>query len=320
MHSSWGAILGIATTLLVSTYTPLHSHTSIRASNCSQVHKFINPDLDCLDTDNIYEQINSIEGEVTTLIESEIKNGNASRISVFYRDLNTRKWFGINENESYAPGSLLKLPLAIAYFKLSEVDQGVLNQEILFPEKSENLNLMQNIPPPENITAGKTYSSKELIRRMISYSDNDALTLLAEHIPEQYSSKVYIDLGVYFPTSGGIEQNFVNVKTYAGILRLLYNASYLGIDTSEKILGMMANSSFTLGIRAGVPDGISTANKFGDRSFEGSNGKMVHQLHDCGVIYKTKEPYILCIMTEGADIKSLEKIISKISKITYETQ
>jgi hypothetical protein len=53
------------------------------------------------------------------------------------------------------------------------------------------------------------------------------------------------------------------------------------------------------GLKAGIPANIELAHKFGERGIIGMNGREQKQLHDCGIIYYPKHPYILCIMTRG---------------------
>jgi hypothetical protein len=42
------------------------------------------------------------------------------------------------------------------------------------------------------------------------------------------------------------------------------------------------------------------------------------QLHDCGIVYKQKHPYLVCIMMRGTDLDTLAKVIAELSKIAYQ--
>jgi hypothetical protein len=48
------------------------------------------------------------------------------------------------------------------------------------------------------------------------------------------------------------------------------------------------------------------------------NGVAVQQLHDCGIIYRANNPYVICIMTKGLDQSVLAQVIADISKIVYD--
>jgi len=41
------------------------------------------------------------------------------------------------------------------------------------------------------------------------------------------------------------------------------------------------------------------------------------QIHDCGIVYYPKNPYILCIMTRGTDFAVQERAIQDLSKFIY---
>ena len=84
---------------------------------CDENYSLISPDINC-------EKDPSRETKVLRVIVDDYINqtkthGDVNEISVFYRNLSNRQWFGVNENENFSPGSLLKLPLAITYYKLA---------------------------------------------------------------------------------------------------------------------------------------------------------------------------------------------------------
>ena len=80
------------------------------------------------------------------------------------------------------------------------------------------------------------------------------------------------------------------------------------------MLNLLSQSTFNLGIVAGVPQGIVVAHKFGERGFSDPN--IPNQLHDCGIVY-AKKPYLVCIMTQGQDYNTLAGEIADISKMIY---
>ena len=272
--------------------------------------------------EDIQKQTNKIKESVNNLVNKNLASGRAQKISVFYRDLSNRQWFGINENDNFAPGSLLKLPLAMVYYKLSEIDPTILDQEYRYLKKidSNHLYNIQNIKPKQELQEGNFYKVSELIESMVQDSSNEPVPILASNVSQGFFNKVYIDLGVFFPKTGGIEQDFVSVKTYGAILRTLYNASYLNQKNSNELLKIMSNSSFRSGLVSGVPENVKVANKFGERVVLHPVSKQITsvEIHDCGIIYSEEENYILCVMTKGKDIKVLSQIIAEISKKIYE--
>ena len=109
-------------------------------------------------------------------------------------------------------------------------------------------------------------------------------------------------------------EDFVSVKTYSSFFRILYTATYLNREMSEKALEMLSRAQFREGIPGKLPQKIKVAHKFGERGFVDSN---IKQLHDCGIVYLPNSPYLICIMTKGNDFNKLRQVISEISLIVY---
>ncbi len=287
--------------------------------SCDNRYKYISLDLNC--DDDPSENTKHIKDAVNDVIKLNISLKKADKVSVFYRDLDNRQWFGINENALFSPASLLKLPLAIAYYSLSQVDKSVLGKTIIYKQDSNGFYGIQNIKPEIELEADKAYTVDELIRSMLQNSDNVAMQLLGEHVNEKYLDMIYSDLGIVYPEiiPSDQDQDFVSVRVYAAIFRSLFNASYLNQELSDKLLQVMAGSKYDKGIVAGLPKGTLVANKFGERKAVDTNsgGLVGLELHDCGIVYIPGRPYVLCIMTEGNQFSTLETVIADISKAVY---
>jgi hypothetical protein len=83
---------------------------------------------------------------------------------------------------------------------------------------------------------------------------------------------------------------------------------------SEKALQIMTHAEFKDGILAGVPKDIIVAHKFGERMLPESDDK---QIHDCGIVYYPRHPYLLCVMTRGKDFTSLKSTLATISRVVF---
>ncbi|TSC83022.1 MAG: beta-lactamase [Parcubacteria group bacterium Gr01-1014_19] len=273
--------------------------------------EFINPLLDCEISDGLVAvELLPIKKRITDLTDTLKRTHKASHISVYFRDLNNGPWFGINEKELFSPASLLKVPIMIAALKQSETDPNFLNQILVHRDTLDTRN--QHYQPKEKLEIGNAYTVDELIGRMIIYSDNEALHLILSKMEEEILNQVYAQVGVIAPTIERTE-DFMNVRNYASFFRILYNASYLNENSSNKALGILSEVRFSGGLGGGVPHNIQIAHKFGEREYLGHQ-----QLHDCGIIYFPNHPYILCVMNRGDDLDMLAENISEISKAVYE--
>ncbi|MBI3231851.1 MAG: serine hydrolase, partial [Candidatus Doudnabacteria bacterium] len=123
-----------------------------------------------------FDEFRQIDKAVDKII-AEAKNQGATNIGVYFRDLTTGHWTGINETSQFTPGSLQKVPLMIAYLKIAESNNGILSQQIsdTYPTDA---NAMEIIKPKEFIEKNKKYSVEDMIRHMIIYSDNNATAAL----------------------------------------------------------------------------------------------------------------------------------------------
>lgn len=242
------------------------------------------------------------------------KSEGITKASVYFRDLDTSSWIGINENDTYFPASLLKVPVMIAYYKEAEVRPGTLSHQLTYdsavlpkdPYQASSL-----------LTAGDSYSVQDLIARMIRESDNGAtFTLLAQLSPD-FLHGVYQSLGVQDP--GDNSANYqISTKTYALFFRILYNATYLSADSSERALKLLTQTTYDNGIVAGVPTGTLVAHKFGEHVLtDTKGGEAGVELHDCGIVYYPEHPYVLCVMTAAQNLPAAESFIGQISKTTY---
>jgi beta-lactamase class A len=239
--------------------------------------------------------------------------------SVNFRDIYQSEGFVINPTELYDPASLTKVPLAMAYYSLAQTDPEVLSAPVLY-SGAEDLDANEQVKSPVQLVAGQSYTVEQLIEHMVRYSDNNAEQLLANHLAAigQLStlSTLFADLGI---KPSKTDPDDTSVQSYSLFLRVLYNATYLDRDYSERLLKLLSEGDFAAGISAGAPAGTVVAQKFGDARIPDSQGNIVGaELQNCGIVYYPNHPYLLCIMTKGKGVSTLEGIIAQLSRLTYE--
>ncbi len=278
--------------------------------------KYINPILECNPDIKRNNNLASLKKSVEEIIKNEIYQKNINFASVYFRDLNNGPWFGINSNEYFSPASLVKVPLLVAYLKKAETDPSILQKKIVNIIDLENGTNIQNIKPSTTIEPNKEYTVEELLEKMIIYSDNDAYIDLSKNIDQKDLIKVYTDLDIdiskAFTNPNG---NIITVKDYASFYRILFNASYLNQEMSEKALFLLSKSEYKEALVAGIPKNIIVSHKFGERKYLDSGET---QLHDCGIVYVPNKPYLLCIMTKTSSIPNGNNIIKNISQKVYQ--
>ena len=291
--------------------------------NTTPQYTLINP-LIFIDTDQrLYPEFNDFDTKINNYIQNVEASGTISSVSVYLRDVNSGHWTGINENDLYEPGSMLKVAVLIAYERYA-MDEATLNKTTV------NEVLSQQLYYPGSNQTGQFYLSdtdhlapgmhtmQELLNHMIIDSDNSALQVLMTAEPNEFQS-VYADFRLP-PTPTVQDGDFMSAKSFSVIFRSLYNASYLSRSASEKVLQLLTQTTFNDGIVSGVSSStIKIAHKFGERAYETQSGVVLsRELHDCGIVYYPGHPYLICIMTKGlTDYPTLAHVLSDVSKMAY---
>lgn len=310
-----GILIGYILKGILADYEkPAPQHFEIRESG----FKFINPLLECDTARNAIEnnELNPFKNKIESFIKNAFDKKRADSISVYFRKLNDGPWFSIGPTENFSPASLLKVPLMIAILKEAETNPKILTKKMKF-EGIKDLTTVQRIRPSKTLESRKSYTVEELLYRMIVYSDNNAFYLLEDAVNSDIYKKTYDDMGIVNPYVVD-EDDFISAETYASFFRVLFNASYLNKEMSEKAMEYLANAEFKDGLVAGVPSNIVVAHKFGEHKHMLGNNNEIYQLHDCGIIYYPNHPYLLCVMTKGNSFEYLVADIKEISRVVYE--
>ena len=258
--------------------------------------------------------------KVAALVEEKLKKGEAADISFYFRDLTTGNRFGIRENDKFSPKSLLKLPLMIAYFKWAEANPLVLRKTLTF-SGTEPRTDPPHVKPLEVLEPGKRYAVNDLIFRMIAYDDTDAYQLLYANLPAGRLDKIFKDLNVEYDPHKEKEEDSLSLSTFAAFYRVLFNASYLSEEMSEKALRYLSKSTFRDGMASGTPPNIEIACKHGERTLRvatGDDEEDLYQLHEFGIVYHPTRPFLVGVMVRGDDFNSLMKVIRDITRLVYE--
>ncbi len=293
-------------------------YRALRQSNAN--YQFINPLLGCdfFSEKPYFRELEPLPQEVAQLVAGVLNRKEITTSSVYFRELNTGRWLGYNEDVKYFPASLLKVSLMISFLKQAESDPQLLARQLRYDPKV-NLNLLEKISPAEQLQRGRYYTVEQLIEHMIIFSDNKALQLLMDNINQDVVDQSFGDLSIALPEGGSEVTDFLSPKSYSIFLRILYNSTYLNRGMSEKALQLLTRTEFTDGLGRGVPASVKIAHKFGEYgNIDPQTNKITyHELHDCGIIYYPQHPYLLCVMTRGADLEKLKGVIGNISKLFY---
>lgn len=296
-------------------YLFLHGH------GCAE-YRYVNAQFACNEHVITKTSYHAFAAELEAYIARAYAAHQADEVAVYFRDVNGGPSFGIRAYSTFAPASLLKLPVIFAIMDIAETDTALLGTKLSYGREFVS---ELHVPHQENFNfaglefkEGGEYTVEELMRATIVYSDNLSYYTLVKFLNTAYPDGAermlltFQELGIIDPRSP--QEETVSVRGYSLLFRDLYNASYLTPAASEKVLGWLAEATFDEGLAAGLPKGVVMADKFGERT-EDDTAK---QLHDCGIIYYPGNPYILCVMTKGESWAGLKTILGDISRMVYQ--
>jgi len=284
-------------------------------------YQYINPLLSCgISEDTPYSGFSSLQKSLQTQSDQLIAGGQAKRISVYFRDMDQGYWTGVRSNDLFAPASLMKVPLLMAYLKDSQTNTNLLQTPFTLSVPQDE-NAQEYFKPSSPLSIGQSYTVQQLLSAMIEQSDNNATYVLTQKQNDAVLQTVYEDSNI--PPVVDESADTVSPHDYMQFFRLIYNATFLGKIRSQSAFEMLGKTEFSGGIVAGVPSGTPVVHKFGERTVAtldpktGAPVPQTRELHDCGIVYYHGHPYGICIMTQGSDFTQLEKVIAALSQTAY---
>jgi beta-lactamase class A len=273
-------------------------------------YPLVSPLLACGTDQNLTTlEATRLQTELQNAITVSENKGDITTASVYFKDFEGGPWVGINENQAFEPGSLLKVPLAMSVYDQAESSSTYLSEKLDYTGKETD---DPQYFKPKPLPAGM-YTVQQLVDQMLVYSDNNAANVLANSVGPTGFEDTYVHLGVPPPPTVGTNYS-LSAYGYSEFFRILYNATYLDAADSEHLLELLSQTTFNDGLVAGLPPGTKIAHKFGERSFNDSN---LLELHDCGIVYAPNHPYLICVMTEGYNYQTMASVISQLSNVTY---
>ena len=221
---------------------------------------------------------------------SEKMSGWQGDWSLYYEDCKTGHQISINSHQVYS-ASLIKL--FVAQTAYDSVSKG----ELLLTSQLE-----------------------DEIRKMITYSDNEAWKYIARKLgggtysrgmaltTEVAQASGFSDTGQFYQRSHK-NYNFTSVNDCGAYLRGILNGTIVNKEYSQKILLLLKQQQHLQKIPSGVPESVATANK---------TGELDYMQGDAAIVYAPNGTYILVIIGDSLDngYGQISKF-TELSKIVY---
>lgn len=256
------------------------------------------------------ENYSALKLQLISQIESFNASGITTNVSVYLQDLKSDEWMSISPEINYNPGSLMKVPLLISFLRMEETTPGFLNKPVTITRVYANIN-RNPVFVSETVKVGQTYTIRELLRRMIVFSDNEATIELCNYLDYKKFQKTFTDFGLPEPDTTNMDYP-ITARNFSTFLEGLYNAGYLTISSSEYANALLTQSTFKEGIVNGLPPQTVVAHKFGE-----AGNDQQHELHESAIVFYNNSPYLLTVMTRGPELKKLPQVLSTVSKTVF---
>ncbi len=278
---------------------------AIRLSGFKYIRPLLGSEREC----ESLEKYSLLKNGIKAYIENEQQSGNIAAVSVYLEDCGNNDWMGIDAEDLFMPGSLLKMPTLLTYLKMAETNPDLLEKELLFNSKEFPQPPKQTFDSA-TIQSGRRYKVRDLIRNMLVHSDNYSTWLLNSKMNVETYKKVYAEIGIPTPVDYSYK---ISAKNYSKLLKVLYDGDYVSASHSEYAISLLLDCDFKNGMVKKLPPSVKVAHKFGEAgTIEFS------ELHESGLVYIGTAPYLLTVMTKGKNVVNQAEVISNISKMVYD--
>jgi beta-lactamase class A len=299
------AVSSAATALVVKSHVKVIERVTAAGSGSVKMirnkeYKLIQP-IVLVDVASESQELASLKGSLQSFLDDQKQKGIISSASVHIRDYKTGHWIGINQDERYSPGSIMKLFTLQCILKQAEREPGFLNKKITLKQHlTEGLNQTLGSNP---IVPGQSYTVLQLLEFMIVNSDNDATALLNSRIQPETLNAFFSTLDL--PVPGRNDWDYrCSTDDVSRLMRVLFNSSFLKPESSEFALSLLTRTNYTDGIVHDLPPSILVAHKFGERFSADTQ-----ELHETAILYLHDRPVLLTVMTRGQDRTKLPMVL-----------
>lgn len=245
--------------------------------------------------------------------KAAIFNGEAC---IVIKDLNTRWKIAINENTTLPSASVVKIPIMTSCFYASEKGKIDLEEVVTLSgeDKVGGSGVLKNTP------AGTKITVRQLIKLMITKSDNTAANMLIALVGFDYLNKCFKRFGLKDTNISrkimdiksreeGIE-NYTTAHDMALLLEKIYREKLINKEVSAKCLKLLKQQKINDRIPRKLPGELVIAHK---------TGLEKGVCHDAGIVFTDRGDFLICVLIEHPykTAWKAKKFISQIAFLTY---
>lgn len=230
----------------------------------------------------------------------EITKQLRGKYGVFFQDLQTKDTFEINSKEIFTAASLIKLPVIITLYR--EAEAGRINLDEVY--KLQASDKISGAGSLQYKSAGFEITFREMAELMGNQSDNTAYGIVSRKLGKEKIQELINALGM---KSTSFTENETSPEDIGLLFRKLYSEGIVYEKDKQEILSFLTDTIWEDRIPAGVPKEIKVSHKIGTE---------VGVISDAGIVF-AKKPFILVIMSEGANEIEAKKALPQITEKIY---
>jgi beta-lactamase class A len=216
--------------------------------------------------------------------------------------------------------SLLKTPVVMDLYKLAEQKKLSLEDTVVVEER--DISTDAEYGDPSGLSTGDTISLRNAARIALQKSDNTAISVVRRTVQPLVTTDtdVFESLDISYTVGDAANDAsasktvLISARSYSSILKCLYYTCFLEPADSQEILTYLIGSAGQERLPAGI-------NKITDIKIAHKIGSSLNGDSDCGIFYKPKQPYLVCLIFRGKDTdksNDTDKYFQKVSKMVYD--
>lgn len=253
-----------------------------------------------------------LDNPITEIAEQYLssREANGEKWSVCVENLENNEINGYNSSEKMQSASVIKVFI-----------MGAVYDRMCYPSSPERL-----------IAANESYDGelRYLLEQMITVSDNDAANQLITKLGEgnfpagaevvnqfcRENGYTSTSVGRKFLEQNPTGDNYTSAEDCTKILSDIYHGTCVEKEASEKMLTILKQQTNTIKIPAGLPSGVSTANKTGEMP-EGYGLGCIE--NDMAIVFTDQGDYVITVLSNelGGRNEEAKQVIQQISGAVY---
>ena len=238
------------------------------------------------------------------------------KVGFYYKNLVTGEVASYNENEPMLAASLIKLTVLGEVF--DEIESVKIKEDEIFTTCEKDkvpscgaLNYMEE---------GLKLKLKDLYTLMIILSDNYATNMLIDRCKIENVNEFIRKNGLkntvlkrkMFDSVGASKglENYTSAQDMALLLEKIYNGTLVSKEASAKMLEVLKNQR----LNGKIPFFLSSGEN--KTQIAHKTGEDTNITHDVGIVF-TKEPFIVCFLSNEVEVPQFERLIQDLSFEIY---